>query len=68
MLSPRYRIESAGTLKSSLLLPINFDHLYEDSSLAVAVAAKSVTEPVHKEVRVVQIPGGEIIFRTMALG
>ena len=64
MLAPKYRIESAGMLRSSLLLPINFDHLYDDSSLAVAVAAKSVTEPVHKEVRVVQIPGGEIIFRT----
>ncbi|WP_157040184.1 hypothetical protein [Polaromonas naphthalenivorans] len=45
-------------------MSINFNHLYDDSSLAVAVAAKSITAPERKEVRVVQIPGGEIIFRT----
>ena len=67
MLMPKYRIESGGTLRSGLLLSINFDHLYEDSSLAVAVAVKSVTEPLRKEVRVVQVPGGEIIFRTTAI-
>ncbi|MEO6321710.1 MAG: hypothetical protein ABIR56_13580 [Polaromonas sp.] len=64
MHTPKYRIESSGTLRSGLLLSINFDHLYEDSSLAVAIAAKTVTDPVHNEVRVVQIPGGEVIFRT----
>lgn len=64
MATPKYRIESCGTLTSGLLLSVNFNHLYEDSSLAVAIAAKSMTEPVRKEVRVVQIPGGEIIFRT----
>lgn len=63
MPTPRYRIESSGTLTSNWL-PINFNHLYEDSSLAVALAAKSVTEPLRTEVRVVQIPGGEVIFRT----
>jgi hypothetical protein len=64
MATPKYRIESSGTLRSGLLLSVNFNHLYEDSSLAVAIAAKCMTEPVRKEVRVVQIPGGEIIFRT----
>lgn len=64
MPNPKYRIESSGTLRSGLLLSINFNHLYEDSSLAVAVAAKSMTEPDCKEVRVVQIPSGEVIFRT----
>jgi hypothetical protein len=64
MQTPKYRIESSGTLRSGLLLSINFNHLYEDCSLAVAVAAKSLTEPARKEVRVVQIPSGEIIFRT----
>lgn len=64
MHKPKYRIESSGTLRSSLLLPINFNHLYEDSSLAVAVAAKSMTAPERQEVRVVQIPSGEVIFRT----
>ena len=60
----KYRIESSGTLKSALLLPINFNHLYLDRSLAVAVAAKSITAPERAEVRVVQIPSGKIIFRT----
>lgn len=64
MLSPKYRIESSATLKSGLLMSINFDHLYDNSSLAVAIAAKSITHPARKEVRVVQVPGGEIIFRT----
>ena len=64
MSTPKYRIESSGTLRSGLLLSINFNHLYENSSLAVAIAAKSITEPERKEVRVVQIPSGEVIFRT----
>ncbi|MEO5659329.1 MAG: hypothetical protein ABIQ90_05960 [Polaromonas sp.] len=67
MPSPRYRIESSGTLTNSLLHSINFSHLYENSSLAVAIAAKSVTEPFQTEVRVVQIPGGEVIFRTKTI-
>lgn len=64
MSSPKYKIESSGTLTSNLLLSINFDHLYDNSSLAVAIAAKSVTRPVQKEVRVVRVPDGEVIFRT----
>ena len=66
MLTSKYRIESSGTLKNDLLGTINFNHLYQDSSLAVAIAVKSVTEPMRKEVRVVQVPSGEIIFRTCA--
>lgn len=61
---PKYRIESSGTLTSNLLMAINFDHLYDNSSLAVAIAAKSITVPVQKEVRVVRVPDGEVIFRT----
>ena len=64
MLVPKYRIESSGTLKSGLLLPINFNHLYQDRSLAVAVAAKSITAPEREEIRVVQVPSGKVIFRT----
>lgn len=66
MSASRYRIESSGALVSNLLLAINFDHLYCNSSLAVAIAAKSVTNPPQKEVRVVRFPGGEVIFRTRA--
>lgn len=64
MSTPKYRIESCGTLTSNLLLSIDFDHLYDNSSLAVAVAAKSVTRPFQTEVRVVRVPDGEVIFRT----
>lgn len=64
MLNSKYRIESSAALKSELLQAINFNHLYHNSSLAVAIAAKSVTDPVRSEVRVVQVPSGEIIFRT----
>ena len=64
MSTPKYKIESSGTLTSDLLLAINFDHLYDNSSLAVAIAAKSITVPVQQEVRVVRVPDGEVIFRT----
>ena len=64
MTTSKYKIESCGTLASDLLLAINFDHLYASSSLAVAIAAKSITLPVQKEVRVVRVPDGEVIFRT----
>ena len=67
MPTAKYRIESSGTLRSGLFLSINFNHLYDDSSLAVAVAAKAATHPIRQEVRVVQIPSGEIIFRTIAV-
>ena len=64
MAASKYRIESSGMLTNNLLRAINFDHLYGNSSLAVAIAAKSVTHPPQKEVRVVRLPGGEVIFRT----
>lgn len=64
MPTSKYRIESSGTLASNLLLAINFDHLYDNRSLAVAIAAKSITLPVQKEVRVVRVADGEVIFRT----
>ena len=64
MSTHKYKIESSGTLTSDLLLAINFDHLYDNSSLAVAIAAKSITLPVQKEVRVVRVHDGEVIFRT----
>lgn len=62
--APQYRIESAGVLTSHLLHSVNFDHLYDNPSLAVAVAAKSMTRPVQREVRVVRVPDGTVVFRT----
>jgi len=59
-----YRIETRDSLKGSLVPSPNFNHLYKDASLAVAVAVKSIADPTRQEVRVVHIPSGEIIFRT----
>ena len=64
----QYRIESANALKGSLLPSSNFQHLYTNPSLAVAVAVKSMSDPTHHEVRVVQVSSGEIIFHTTAEG
>jgi hypothetical protein len=61
--APRYRIESRNPPIGNLLPP-QIEHLYADCSLAVAVAVKSVADPTRQQVRVVQIPGGEIIFQT----
>ena len=63
----QYRIESGIALKGSLLPSSNFQHLYTNPSLAVAVAVKSMSDPT-QEVRVVQVSSGEIIFRTTAEG
>lgn len=58
-----YRIESSHPV-SSRLLPsgVPFIYFFRDSALAVAIAAKSVTTPVGKEIRVIHIPTGEVIF------
>jgi hypothetical protein len=64
MNSAQYRIESTNTSFGSLLPHPAFDHIYADSSLAVAVAVKSVGDPTRQQVRVVHIPSGEIIFQT----
>lgn len=68
MVSGQYRIESRDTLRGSLLPPSNFSHLYKNYSLAVAVAVKSVADPMRQEVRVVHVPSGEIVFRTPGAG
>ena len=64
MTAAKYRIESLDPVSDSLLPSANFKHLYADSSLAVAVAVKSVADPTRQKVRVVHIPSGEIIFQT----
>ena len=66
MPTAHYRIESRCPHSGSLLpfTPGTFEHLYANSSLAVAVAVKSVADPTRQQVRVVHIPSGEIIFQT----
>ncbi len=66
MPSAQFRIESRNTLTGSLLPSPNFNHLYKDASLAVAIAVKSVADPTRQEVRVVHVPSGEIVFKTTA--
>ncbi len=65
MASAQYRIESRNPLLGSLLPPTpNFQSLYADRSLAVAVAVKSLADPTRQQIRVVHIPSGEIVFQT----
>jgi hypothetical protein len=66
MRSAGYRIESNQPLRNHLLpsSPVLRDDLYQDPSLAVAVAVKSMTNPSAQEVRVIHVPSGEVVFRT----
>lgn len=66
MASAQYRIESRDPLNHSRLPPTDFNHVFADCSLAVAVAVKSVTDPTRQQVRVVHIPSGEVMFETSA--
>lgn len=68
MSSAVFRVESAypiigpllpGSVSTKFLLLV-------DCALAVVVAAKSFTLPFGKEIRVVHIPSGEIIYRKTA--
>jgi hypothetical protein len=62
-----YRVESNHPI-SGRLLPVSGSQQYffGDRSLAVAMAAKSVTNPTGQEIRVVHVPTGEIVFRKAA--
>ncbi|RZJ25407.1 MAG: hypothetical protein EOO54_06430 [Haliea sp.] len=69
MASGDYRIESNQPLAGRLWpLPGAQDYLFSDRSLAVAMAAKSLTSPSGQEIRVVHVPSGEIVFRKAAAG
>lgn len=68
MVTSQYRIESRGPLAGRLLPPPNFNRLYGNRSLAVAVAVKSVADPTCQEVWVVHVPTGEVVFRTPGAG
>ncbi|MES2509356.1 MAG: hypothetical protein V4625_05465 [Pseudomonadota bacterium] len=64
MASAQYRIESRDPSQASRLPPTDFNHVFADCSLAVAVAVKSVSDPTRQQVRVVHIPSGEVMFET----
>ena len=64
MTSAQYRIESSHPLGSRWLPATDTAHyLVNDRALAVALAAKSFTQPSGQEIRVVHVPTGEIVFR-----
>jgi hypothetical protein len=62
-----YRVESTHPIVGPLM-PANgaVEFLLEDRSLAVVVAAKSVTRPYGQEIRVVHVPSGEVVYRKTA--
>jgi hypothetical protein len=58
-----FRVESNHPI-SGRLWPLagSQQYFFSDRSLAVAMAAKSVTKPSGQEIRVVHVPTGEIVF------
>lgn len=64
MASADYRIESNRPVTSRLLPVSSIRRSFEDPSVAVAVAAKSITQPLGEEIRVIHVPTGEVVFRT----
>jgi len=67
MTSHDFRVESSHPI-ASRLFPISgaSQYLFSDRALAVAMAAKGVTQPTGQEIRVVHVPTGEIVFRKAA--
>ena len=67
MTSAHYRVESSHPIAGRLVPSSDSRHyLFSDRALAVAMAAKSVTEPMGQEIRVVHVPTGEVMFRKAA--
>lgn len=67
MSKPRYQIESSHCMVGPLLPEAGLNQLrLHDHALAIAIAAKSVTVPYGREIRVVHIASGEVIFRKTA--
>ena len=62
-----FRVESNHPI-SNRLWPMSGSRQYffSDRSLAIAMAAKSVTRPSGQEIRVVHVPTGEVVFRKPA--
>jgi hypothetical protein len=69
MTAQEFRIESSQPIASRLLPVSGSQHyLVSDRALAVAVAAKSTTQPGGAEIRVVHVPTGEVVFRKSPAG
>ena len=63
MSSADFRVESNHPI-SGRLWPLSGSQQYffSNRSLAVAMAAKSITKPSGQEIRVVHVPTGEVVF------
>jgi hypothetical protein len=67
MENSKYRIESSHPMVGPLLPGNGVLNIYvHDRALAIVVAAKSVTVPYGREIRVVHVPTGDIVFRKTA--
>ena len=68
MTTASYRIESSHPIVGPLVTGIiSSTALYiADRAMAVVLAAKSQTKPYGKEIRVVHVPSGEVVFRKTA--
>jgi hypothetical protein len=63
----KYQIESLYPMVGPLLPEGGVTSLcLHDHALAIVIAAKSVTVPYGKEIRVVHVTSGEVIFRKTA--
>lgn len=63
MASGDFRLESNHPIAGRFLAnPGSHQYFFSDRALAVAMAAKSFTQPCD-EIRVVHVPTGEIVFR-----
>jgi len=63
----KYQIESSHPMVGPLLPESGLTSLQlNDHALAIVIAAKSVTVPYGKEIRVVHLASGEVIFRKTA--
>ncbi len=67
MKTAEFRIESNSTL-SFRLMPdsSSIEHLFHDRAMAIAMAAKAVTDPPGEEIRVIHVPTRQVIFRMPA--
>jgi hypothetical protein len=67
MMSSEFRVESDHPI-SGRQLPVSDSRQYSigDHPLAVAMAEESDTQPSGREIRVVHVPTGEVVFRKSA--
>ncbi|MEJ6020820.1 hypothetical protein [Ramlibacter sp. PS4R-6] len=68
MPSEEFRVESSYPIAGRFLpQPGAQQYFFSDRGLAVAMAAKSFTQP-SGEIRVVHVPTGEVLFRKQPAG